>query len=354
MYRETWANIDLNALNDNVEEIKKNTNKSLIGVVKANAYGHGDIEIAKHLQTIGTEILGVSSLDEAWHLINAGVTADILIFSYTDPKSILKANHPQFIYTIPSYEWFEMIRNFDTSLRLHLEVNVGMNRYGLSSIDSILEVLDTHHKLEGIYIHLQSPENLEIGQDQINRFEIILSQLNHTFKIISIGNAPSQLIVDTDLFTHVRIGIGLYGYRVDMPSLKPVLSLYSKVLYKEAIKKGDTVGYDYDYLASEDQLIGTVPIGYADGFDMRNNASPLFINNNEVPIVGKICMDQTMIRITDDININDTVEIIGPHRTLSKVSKETGISKYVLITSLTTRIERRYYLNEHLIHTTNR
>lgn len=347
-FRETWAEIDLDKLERNYKRIQAYTNTEVFGVVKANAYGHGDIVIARELEALGTPFLCVSSFDEALRLQEAGITQDILIFSYVSAAVIQKHHHPQFVYTVPSEAWYASIQALNMQLRLHIEVNTGMNRYGIKDAAIIRDIV-ANHEVEGIYMHFQSPENLEIGRRQLQTFETIVASLEKTVKWIHVGNAPTALIADKAWINGSRLGIALYGYRVDMPDLEPILTLNASVTHLDYIQAGETVGYDYTYTASVDEMFATMPIGYADGFDVRNHSVPVSINNHTYPIIGKVCMDQTMIRVDESVKFGDTIQLLGPNRTAKMIHEATGIMPYIQLSTLSDRIERRYLRNQHVV-----
>ncbi|QIK69227.1 alanine racemase [Erysipelothrix sp. HDW6C] len=350
-FRETWATINLDHLKHNYTTIKEQTQTSVFGVVKANAYGHGDIVIAKELIALGSEIICVSSIDEAIRLSNAGIEHDILIFSYVNRDAIIASTRSNYIYTVPSMAWYEQVS--DLNLRLHVEINTGMNRYGVRHVEDVERILKQGN-VEGIYTHFQSPENLEAGNVQLQKFKAIVDALNYDFKWIHVGNAPTPLIVDQAWINGSRLGLGLYGYRVDMPELKPILELYSHICYLEPIEKGETIGYDHTYTVEEDGLYGTMPIGYADNFDIRNKLVPVAIHGKFYPIVGKVCMDQTMIHVDSAVKLGDPVELIGPHRTSKMIHDATGVMTYIQLSTLSDRITRKYYRNHECVLEVNR
>lgn len=348
--RETIATINLDNLSYNINKIKEVTGKSLFGVVKANAYGHGDVECSRIMIEENLPFICVSSIDEAQRLVEKGILHDILIFSYVDPNFIASNHQEQFVYTIPSIEWFRKVQTLDLDLRLHLEINVGMNRIGIKHNQEIEEILSSEVSLEGIYTHFPSPENLEKGREQLARFEKIVTTSNRDFKWVHVGNAPVSIIKNSSVINGFRMGLAVYGYRVDMPVLKPVLSLHSTILHIDEVEAGESIGYDYTYGVETKELFGTMPIGYADCFDVRNNLVPVYINGRPYSIVGKICMDQTMIRIDEHVCLGDVVELIGEHRTCAQLENITGISKYVLLSTLSERITRHYIQNKKIVH----
>ena len=336
------AEIDLGNLTYNYHQFKSFSKREVFPVLKANAYGHGDIEVAKTLEKAGAKLVCVASIDEALHLVNH-IKMDILIFGYTDIEDIKAHHHSQFIYTMGSFEWFNQAETLDFKIRVHLKVNTGMNRFGFKEIESMQHVLVTKHCVEGIYTHFSSSdESIDITKKQIIRFEKILGELNFSFKYIHASNTDGIDKSDVDFLNAVRVGIGLYGYCECVLKLKPVLSLYTVVKHVDTITKGEAVGYNQVDVLDYDTYFAMLPIGYADGFDVRNYGLDVYINNKPYRILGKICMDQMMIEVDETINIGDRVELIGPNRSLESISKHMGVIKYVVLTALGSRIKRIY------------
>lgn len=340
--RETKALISLRAILNNYQQIKNQSGKHVLTVLKANAYGHGDIEVAKALENYDKQLMCVSSLDEAIHLRENGVQSEILIFSYVNPCSIHKLEENSFIYTIPNMEWIKEIERLNLKLRLHLEINLGMNRYGLQDINDI-KTIASNHKLEGIYFHFQDSKHSKHNIETLKKFKDIVDSLDTKPKCIHVGNASLDLVKNESWINGFRSGLGIYGFREDIKGLVPALTITTKLTHKVFLHKGETVGYDFDYIVPEDGWYGTIPIGYADGFNMDNAHLPVIIGGKEYPIVGKICMDQTMIRIDDTVSFYQDVEILSENRNLKKISAATNRSIYNLLTDISPRIERVYH-----------
>lgn len=333
----SWIDVDLNALSHNYQVLKNQSQKEIFGVVKDNAYGHGIVEIAKHLESLKIPLLCVFSQEEALELRSKGIKTDILVFGFT-PLELIKSN--DFIYTLPSMDWFHQSLESNLKLRLHIEVNTGMNRIGLKRLDDLQEVLQSHHTIEGIYTHFASPSNIQAGKQQAETFMNLLDHIDYDFKWIHLGNAPREILVEYPIVNAARFGLGLYGYREGFSQLQPILSFHTNVEFVDQALKGQTIGYDHTYKVEEDLTYGTIPLGYSDGFDMRQALSPLYIDGKFQAVLGKVCMNQTMLEL-DNPTIS-LVEVFGKNRTLEKVSSETGISIYVLLTCLHEKINRNY------------
>lgn len=343
--RSTVATIDLSALVWNYQHLQEFTEKTIFPVVKANAYGHGILEISKEFDAMDVPFLCVSSIDEALVLYEAGIRSDILIFSYVDTHSIEKYHQKQFVYTATSMAWCEAVERLAFQIRYHIEVNVGMNRYGIKPND-LEEIENTQHCIEGIYTHFSSPLSNDTIDAQIARFETVVKNAKLEYRWVHCGNAPLEVMKACEWIHACRVGLGLYGYRHDVKDLKPVLSLSTRIHHVDHLYAGETVGYEETYTAQEDACFASVPLGYGDGFDLRNSGDGLYVNETSYPIIGKVCMDQTMLLVDDCVKIGDRVEIIGVQRTCYDISQYTQISIYVLLTSISTRVKREYMHSE--------
>ncbi len=339
--RETKAVITLSNLKHNLEYYRQTTQKEVFSVVKANAYGHGDVKVAKYLEAQGIKLLCVSSLDEALQLKEAGIKADILIFSYVNPLYVERFQDPQFIFTIVSKEWFDSIKSMALNIRTHLKINTGMNRVGVKKLEDVQYIMEnSDNVIEGIYTHYSSSDSSkEETKRQATVFTEIVESLNYDFKWIHASNTHG-VDIDSNLFNAVRVGIGLYGYEKNNSSLKPVLTITSQVINLETIEANATVGYNQVYRANKEEIIATLPIGYADGFDIRNKT--VIINNKSYPIVGKICMDQCMVKVDETVTMLDPVEVLSNNRGYTTIEEETGIMPYIIMTSLSPRVVREY------------
>lgn len=339
--RQTWIDVNLDYLTHNYEVLKAASSTSVFTVVKANAYGHGMVEVAHHFESLDTPFICVSSINEAVILSDAGIQKDILIFSYVSETDMKSCHRDHFVYTIASNTMIPAL--IALNARCHLEVNVGMNRMGIKDQEEVWDIM--HHpqlRIEGLYTHFQSLHESATTQHQLRYFESIVAQKPEHIQWVHIGNAPIAYARDHDWILGARFGLGLYGYREDVESLKPVLSMYSKIAVSDSVYEGETVGYDYTFTAREDTIFGSIPIGYGDGFMYEQQQLPVHLNGHESRILGKICMDQTMIEMTDQDAIGDVVELIGPHRTIPMLVQATGVNAYLLLTGLRSRVHRNY------------
>lgn len=358
-YRHTWAEVNLDAFEHNINCIKETVgNKAVFGVIKANAYGHGDEMIARECIRLGCPLLCVSSLDEALGLRLKGIDHDIFIMGFTDPNQSRLLLENNIITTVPSVEWMKSIVKYPVQgLRLHIKLNTGMNRLGVRTQEEIQEILALgleHGCLfEGIFTHFMSSGwHKEKTMDQYNRYRKLVEDSNFNFKWIHCANSDAIFSLEDDFSNACRPGVAMYGLS-DIEStrdkLQEVISLYARVTQTKYVSKDEKVGYDEAYTSLNDEYIATVPLGYADGFPRVHSGHYSFIGVKPCMIIGKICMDQLIIRCDSDTKMGDIVEFIGPHRSILDIERETPLTACETMTGLSDRIPRVYIRNNEVI-----
>lgn len=338
--RETWVEVSLSTIQSNFYQAKNAINQSaVLPVLKANAYGHGLDQVGRLFDDMDLPFLCVASLDEAHQLIQAGVKKDILIFSYLDPNYVINNPYPQLLFTIPSLDWYQKVRGQG---RFHLEINSGMNRMGVKYLGDVEKILaSSEGDVEGIYTHFSSLLYDEQSKAQAQRFRDLYESLDYTFKYVHAGNVSVKLFNELKIFDSMRLGLALFGYREDI-KLAPSLEIYSKVIYLVEVKADEAVGYSYNFPVKKDSIIATLPIGYADGFDKRQEDLKVWIKDSYYPIVGGICMDQTMVLVDKETTIGDRVEILGKHRSMEKICQTYKTSPYEVLVGIGKRLKRIY------------
>jgi len=256
-HRETWIEIDLDAVAYNVQQaIRLNPNKTLMAVVKANAYGHGDLEVAKAALEAGAKMLAVSSFDEAMHLRHHGFTSPLLVMGITDLKDVELASEADISITAHDLAWIQALTKqpLKKELRVHLKLDSGMHRLGVIHSEEIFEcynLLTSHPviKLAGIYTHMATADdNLAYLQAQVKKFQDELKGLDLSgIDYVHLANSATLLQFNHDFTNAIRLGISMYGVNPNeafIPldfKLKPTLSLYSRLSQCKKIKKGDKV-----------------------------------------------------------------------------------------------------------------
>ena len=326
-----WLEINLSNLKNNIESIRSiiSDNLDIISVVKANGYGLGAVNIAKYLSSIGIKYFAVATLEEALDLRFSGIDKEIIILSWTPPsqkETLIKYNLTQ---TLVNYEYAKKLNDLPGVLKCHIKIDTGMNRFGqkIKDIEKIKEIYKYKNiKVLGIFSHLcrvrefgEEPDNYT--KMQIKNFNIIIEQLEK--EGINVGlkhimNSFGILRFNDKKYDLVRPGLLMYGVSPDPNNqeidklleennFKPVASLKCKVMTVKIIEKGEKVGYNSKFTANERTKIATISIGYADGlsFASSQNKFRVIIKGNLCPVIGNVCMDNTIVKIPFDSNIEE-------------------------------------------------
>lgn len=340
-----WLEINLNNLENNINEIRKTipSKTKIMAVVKANAYGHGIIDISKKLEQIGIQDFAVATLQEAITLRQNRIKGNILILGFTSIENLHYVIDYDLIQTIVDEEYAKKILNlpYDKKIKVHIKVNTGMNRIGINykNINIIKELyLSNKINVLGIFSHLSvsdsnDQEDIDFTKMQISRFNDLIKKLKTD--MIDVGKTHLQssygILNYPELeYDYVRPGIIMYGIHSEKNmttkvklNIKPVLSLKAKITDVKEINENDSVSYGRKYIALQREKIASVSIGYADGYPRSlscKNVSVL-INNHYAQVIGRICMDQLIIKINNlDVKQGDIVTLIGESE---KVSAET-------------------------------
>ncbi|MEK4254253.1 alanine racemase [Ureibacillus sp. FSL K6-2830] len=367
-FRPTKAIIDLNAIKYNVNELKKHIqpNVQIIAVVKANAYGHGDIEVAKAALEAGASMLAVATPDEALHVRKHIPTAEILVLGYSPASFADYAAEENITLTVYSPNWVEEAKKVcNKSLKLHIKVDTGMNRIGVTTVKELRSLYDAiqsaeHFILDGIFTHFATADEEDDSyfQKQVHRFEQFIKALPEKPRIVHVANTATTLVKDARLqYDAVRFGISMYGLA---PSkyvkskhpfpFKPAFSLETELVAIKQIGPGESVGYGATFTVNEPTYIGTLPIGYADGLIRKYSGQDVLIDGKRVPIVGRICMDQCMIALPTAYNIGEKVVLIGKQKneeiTIDEWAAKVDTINYEVPCIITSRVPRIYYKND--------
>lgn len=360
-YRDTWAEIDLDAIAYNVKQIKKlHPTKEIFAVVKANGYGHGDAEVSKVAIEAGVSCLAVSGLDEALRLRQSGIEVPILVLGMTRLKDVSLAAENNISLTAHDEVWINHLVSLplEKKIKVHLKIDSGMHRLGLMDANQIqtnFNLLKTAPmvEVEGIFTHMATADcDKEYLDYQIQNFKHLISNLDLSgVKYVHLENTATLLQKEFDFDHAIRLGIGLYGVNPDADfipidfALKPALKLLSNLVQVKQIKKGDKVGYGSTYEAKNDEWIGVVPIGYADGWIRSHQGRCVIVEGYECEIVGRVCMDQMMIRLPKKFPMGTKVTLIGDGMPVERVAKEIGTISYEILCLISDRVPRVYKQN---------
>jgi len=356
--RRSWVEINLNIIKNNYEIYKKYIadNQEIMAVVKADAYGHGDVEVAKALQEIGCNNYAVSNICEAIRLRNAGIKGQILILGYTPIECTMDLVKYDLTQAILSEDYAECMKG--NRIKVHFAIDTGMNRIGLDGDDvticeRVIRKYANDFNITGLFTHLcvaDTPEQDVFTYNQINKFKAICDKvvdlnISYIHCLNSVGGLRTNKYGNL-----VRLGIVLYGLRPDYSicipdEIRPVLMWKSVIAMIKTVHDGETIGYGRTYCVKGERRIATVPTGYADGYNrLLSNIGVVYINGRKAPIVGRVCMDQLMIDVTDISNVSfgDEVILIGSDYTADDMAKTINTIGYEVVCNISKRVERYY------------
>lgn len=364
--RPTRAIISLDALKHNFNVVKQNTasNTHIMAVVKANAYGHGLIEVGNLFSQFGATYLGVALLEEAIILRKNNIDTPILVLGGVQFEQIIDFINLNIDFTCASLELANEISHVASLLnknaKIHIKLDTGMGRIGVQWFNAkkfIKEVYKLPHlEIIGVYSHFAKADtDIEFTEKQIDRFNTIVEWMKksgYEAKYFHIANSVGIMDYPDSYFNMIRPGLMLYGYNQSSNNsirLKPALTLLTKVSYFKSVRKGSGISYNHSYVTPNDTRIVTLPIGYADGYStLLSNKSYVYINGSKYPIVGDICMDQTMVDIGPQRTayIGDEALVFGKYNEkeikLQNTCKKCGISIYEFLISISSRVPRFY------------
>jgi alanine racemase len=365
----TYASIDLTALAHNLSQIRERLRPGchVMAVVKANAYGHGAIEVSRALVESGVTRLAVASVQEGLALREAGITAEILVLVDLFDRHVQDLIAYRLTPVITEQRLLpvlaEAAASGNQSVPVHIKVDTGMGRLGFSpsELGSLFDAIPGWKSLriEGFMTHLADSDGDDPShtEQQLKIFRGLLEQVEQRgvkVPFVHVANSAAIIRYPQSHFSLVRPGIMLYGYHtlpdgVPCPPLKPVLSLGTTVMQLRTIRPGETVSYNRTFVAKRPSAIAVLPIGYADGYSRRlSNQGFVLIKGRRAPIVGLICMDMTMVDVTDipSVRVGDAVTLIGRDAQdaiwADHVGDWTGTIPYEVLCAIGPRIPRLY------------
>lgn len=380
--RTTWAEIDLNALENNIKEVLRvSKGKEVIGVIKADAYGHGAVNIYNTLLENGVSRFAVAVITEAIELRKAGLKAPIVILGYTAHDfydEIIDFDIEQTIYSYDdAVKLSKAAVKKNTKVKVHIAVDTGMSRIGfLTTKEEANEVKKISNlpgiEIEGMFTHFASADekNKEFTFLQLkcfDNFDEYLRALGVNIKYKHVSNSAGVIDFPNLEYNGVRAGIMLYGYYpskdVDKTkvSLKPVMSFKSSVVHLKTLERGKSVSYGRVFTTERKSIIATLPIGYADGLPrLLTGKGKVIVNGVFAPIVGRICMDQCMIDVTDvpNVKLDDEVIFMGEDQfgnriTADDIAEEIGTISYEIICNVSKRVPRVYKKDGKIVNIKN-
>lgn len=357
--KRTWAEINIPALLHNYNLIKaKAKNQKILPVVKADAYGHGEIAVTKALMGTGADGFCVSNLSEATVLRENGIDLPILILGYTPPECVSKLvdfNITQAVFSLDYAK--ELSRNVTgKNVNVHIKIDTGMGRIGFANKDDIPEVYSLNGlTITGVFTHFSVADSTE--SDDIaytdRQYEIFTKTVNNLkergFDTGLVHCLNSASIINSDKYKSdaCRPGIILYGLLpskdVTLEDIKPVMTLKSVVSMVKTINKGDALSYGRTFVAEKQMNVATISAGYGDGYPrLLSNNGEVILHGKRAKILGNICMDQFIIDVTDidNVKIGDEVILFGEEITADEIAKQCQTIGYEITCGITQRVPR--------------
>ena len=375
--RRTWAEIDLDALAHNYSQARAliGPRVKYLGVVKADAYGHGAVQVAKKLEALGTDYLAVSSLDEARELRHGGVNAPILILGHTPPEMVPQLIEYQITQTVSARakaeEYSAAAKACGGTLKVHIKVDTGMSRLGFlvrdGHFDSGVEAIAASCALpnleaEGIFTHFAAADEDNEASEAYTRqqFGVFIAVIDalavrgRTFAIRHCANSGALARYPEMYLDMVRPGIALYGVGADAArlGLRPVMALKSSVSTIKVFDPDTDVRYGRTFRTEEKTRVGVLPIGYADGFFRGlSNRMSVVTDHGPAPVRGRICMDMCMVDLSGlpDVHVGDTVEIFGQRQSVDALAETLNTIPYELTCAVSKRVPRLYMENGEVV-----
>ncbi len=368
--RPVWAEINLDNLAHNMREIRRiSKSKDIIAVIKADAYGHGALDIAAVLLENGATRFAVATLNEALELKRDGIEVPIMILGFTPVEQICEILNYDIEQTVFTFQHAEEISKAASKTnkvaKIHIKVDTGMGRIGFLPNEESVEEVHRISKLpnlhiEGLFSHFSSADEKDkkYTNYQLNNFnwfyeELIKRDIN--INIRHIANSPGIIDVPQAHFEAVRPGIILYGYypsenilreKID---LKPVMSIKANIIHIKTLPEGEYISYGRKFETDKRSVIATLPIGYADGYTrLLNDKAKVIVKGKFAPVIGRICMDQCMIDVThiEGVENGDEVIIIGESQgcrfNADNIAEIIGTINYEVLCMISKRVPRVY------------
>ncbi len=365
IHRDAWVEINLESIAHNIREFRKNipADKKMLGIVKADAYGHGSIMTAPIMLASGIDMLGVASIDEGLDLRNEKISCDILVVGAVPVWSFEVATENDISISIFSEAHLNACKQAyertGIKPKVHIKLNTGMNRIGLepeNAVEFIKKAQAADYlDLKGIFTHLANAEDIEKTEKQFEIWNRITNAVDTKGLLLhALNTAGSMKYYDEIKSNMVRMGIAIYGLEPDLPEgvkfkpeLKQVMGLKGRITNIHTMKKGQGISYGYSYIADKDIKVATIPIGYADGVP-RALSNKIFaeLNGYKIKQIGNITMDQMMFDITGiDATEGDIITLLNDSDkdlSIDNWAKIIGTINYELTCRLKVRLPRVY------------
>jgi len=360
----TWAEIDLAAIRNNVRQTLRLTRTRVMAVVKANAYGHGAVAVARAAQEAGAEWLGVARAEEGLALRAAGLPLPILVLGYTPQAEAAEAIHNALTLTVFDWEsakaYAAAAHAVSRAATVHLKLDTGMGRLGVLPNEALnffnaVSALG-NLKIEGVFTHFANADaaSLISAQQQLKVFQDLIAALPTRPAILHACNSAGALALPAARLDMVRLGIALYGLNPSAetpcpPEFRPALTWKAQVAQVKTLPPGHGVSYGHQYITTETETLAAVTVGYADGFRRAPSAKEVLIGGQRAPIRGRVCMDQIIVGVSHlpNLRAGDEVVLIGQQGaeriTADELARQWGTINYEVTSGLMARVVRVYH-----------
>lgn len=368
MHRPTYAEIDLSAIDENVRAIRRAVGPGvrIMPAVKADGYGHGAVKVGKTVLAAGANMLGVASVEEAIELRNGGIDAPILILGCSNGESAAEIVEHDISATVcdlsAACDLAREAAKCEKKAHIHVKVDTGMGRIGVPT-EGAMELITAliglpSLEVDGVFTHFPCSDETDksFTNEQVRIFKGLLSELDSQGilpRYAHAANSGGVLDHPSSYLDMVRPGIAVYGLYPSPEvgrtiSLKPVLTFRTKIVFMKTIPAGRTISYGRTFSTIRNTKIAIIPVGYADGYDrLFSNHGEVSVKGQRVPVIGRVCMDQTIIDVTDvpGVVVNDDVILLGggiDYLSVEKVAKILGTIPHDVVTSIGKRVPRVY------------
>jgi alanine racemase len=370
--RPTWAEINLEALAENLRVIRGQVGRevNIMAAVKADAYGHGAMRCAHRLEAEGVEWFGVALPEEGIELRRGGITKPILClggFWEGQQEACLQQKLTPVVYRLDMIESLDQFaRDAGVVADVHVKIDTGMGRLGVRT-DDVLRFCEAlsglqHIRIDGLMTHLASaddPAQEDFTKAQLQRFELavrVFRECGFTPSYVHAANSAAAFAYPQARGNIVRPGATLYGFsrdvlqpQIEAPRLRPVMSLRSRIMLLKTVARGEKLGYGCSFETTRESLIATIPIGYDDGYRRSlSNRGRVIVGGKLAPVVGRVSMDLTLIDVTDvpGVSLHDQVTLLGQDGELSITAEEVaalaGTISYEITCGISSRVPRIY------------
>lgn len=380
-FRPTRVEISLDALQHNYMAFRQALPDSIkiMTVVKANAYGHGAVEVAKEAVRCGADYLGVAILDEALELRNTGIKVPLLVLGYSPPEAIdtaVKHDIALTVYTEEMLQAIELRLNRKEPLKVHIKIDTGMGRLGVANhgeaIRFISRAMQTEGvTVEGLFTHFAKADEKDksytlMQHERMKRIVLHFYERGIVFPLVHAGNSAVAIDTPELSFNMIRLGISLYGlYPSDEVNrtkidLQPVMSFKTGIVMVKTLPPGAGISYGCVYQTRKDEQIVTLPVGYADGFTrVLSGKAEVLIRGKRLPVVGRICMDQCVVNASElpPLRLGEEVVLIGKQGdaciTADELAEMLGTNNYEITCMVSNRVPKVYVRNGKTVTVSN-